>query len=1582
MAAPIRFLSGRNQQQKIGIEGSTENQKVLEVVGQVGIGTTIFEPSAELEVRGDVLVSGILTVGSITIGSGGGGTFQVDNLDVSGISTFTGAIDANGDLDVDGHTELDDVNISGVSTFAGAIDANGDLDVDGHTELDDVNISGVSTFAGAIDANGDLDVDGHTELDNLNVSGLSTFTGAIDANGDLDVDGHTELDNLNVSGLSTFTGAIDANGDLDVDGHTELDDVNISGVSTFAGAIDANGDLDVDGHTELDDVNVSGAITATTFTGNLTGNADTATSLATARTFELTGDVVASQISFDGTGNVSLAATIQPNSVALGGDTTGDYVESVSGTANEIEVTGGTGEGSAPTIGFVANPTIGGNVNIGQDLTVTRDLKVTRNLNVDGTVTIGGTSATIFAETLKISDPDIILGVRTDAGGNDISNDTTANHGGVALASTEGSPLITLINPGAGETLPSTYKKIMWFKTNSFTGLNTDAWLTNYAFGVGTTSMSAGTKFAVGNIEADFDDITSVRHINSTGVGTFTTLDIGTGGIDVDGHTELDNLNVSGASTFTGSADFNGDIDVDGHAELDNVNISGVTTASNTTIGFGNTEFIVDGDARITGVITANRIYSEVFGEFTGSSVVSDSLVGTALSISGISTLGTVQISSGIVTATSGVVTYYGDGSNLVDLTGASAGTYGDSSSTAVIQVDSDGRITGIATTNIDGLSEISADTTPQLGGDLDLNGNDITGTGNINITGVVTATSFDGSIDFSKVTGVTTDISADTTPQLGGDLDLNGNFITGSGGINITGVVTATSFEGDGSNLTGIDVVDDTTPQLGGDLDLNGNFITGSGGINVTGVVTATTFSGNVTSATYATTAGISTYATTAGIATNATTAGTATTATNIDISATSSGDTTTHVVLVGNNVTGGQQPFIDNGSLTYNASTNVLSAGGFNGDGSSLTALNASQLTSGTIPGDRGVTSGSTSSSFVEYNGTTATSGQFDGGTTTPSGTTRLNYGGYLYATRFYGDGSNLTGIDVVDDTTPQLGGDLDLNGNFITGSGGINVTGVVTATSFDGSIDFSKVTGVTTEISADTTPQLGGDLDLNGNDITGTGNINITGIATFSGNVTIGGTLTYEDVTNIDSVGLITARSGIIVNSGGINVSAGIVTAPAFTGFDYLQAPHGTTVNYSVTIASKTAAHRYNGSGSSDGYVINGVESPFLTFTPGRTYRFTLSSGDMSSHPFRFYLEADKTTQYTTNVTSTSTYTEIVVTDITPIVLHYQCSAHDYMGNAAQTNSNKLNTPYQIDGLKGANITGVVTASSIHTTSNVGVGTTTANGAADSNNTTILNAGIVTANFYYGDGSNLTGLTNASSSSGEFFTGITSSRQIAPLSYETSVFTFPSTAGKQYVIESINVANVDASVGVGTTVNIIASIQDATAGEQTYIAYNVPIVNGGLIELLKNPIVAGPSDVIKMWSTNDAYVGVNNATEVYMSYSEFESTDYISKFASTVSIATTDLTAVYTSSTYPSVIESIHLANRTDVGDYPVSVVITNGLTTTYLAKDLLIPRYSTVDILDRPKRVELNGTIGIKVGQTSTIDVIIAGKQITS
>ena len=58
-------------------------------------------------------------------------------------------------------------------------------------------------------------------------------------------------------------------------------------------------------------------------------------------------------------------------------------------------------------------------------------------------------------------------------------------------------------------------------------------------------------------------------------------------------------------------------------------------------------------------------------------------------------------------------------------------------------------------------------------------------------------------------------------------------------------------------------------------------------------------------------------------------------------------------------------------------------------------------------------------------------------------------------------------------------------------------------------------------------------------------------ITGDITTPGDVGIGGTLPYEDVTNVDSVGVITARSGINVPSGNVTVSGGSVSATSFTG-----------------------------------------------------------------------------------------------------------------------------------------------------------------------------------------------------------------------------------------------------------------------------------------------------------------------------------------------------------------------------------------------------------------------------------------------
>lgn len=210
--------------------------------------------------------------------------------------------------------------------------------------------------------------------------------------------------------------------------------------------------------------------------------------------------------------------------------------------------------------------------------------------------------------------------------------------------------------------------------------------------------------------------------------------------------------------------------------------------------------------------------------------------------------------------------------------------------------------------------------------------------------------------------------------------------------------------------------------------------------------------------------------------------------------------------------------------------------------------------------------------------------------------------------------------------------------------------------------------------------------------------------------------GNTFSINGSTVDVSIGNITNITGTAGGlSGTPDITVGIVTATAFTGHSYIRAPHGTTQNFSVTVAAKTAAHRYNGTGSSNGYVIDGVESPFLTLTPGRTYRFTLSSSDMASHPFRFYEEADKTTAYTTNVTSTATYTEITVTDSTPEVLHYQCSVHAYMGNAVNTNTNASKT-----GINNVSGTAIFSGGTVEKFENAGttLGSQTNNPLTDGN------------------------------------------------------------------------------------------------------------------------------------------------------------------------------------------------------------------------------------------------------------------------
>ena len=103
--------------------------------------------------------------------------------------------------------------------------------------------------------------------------------------------------------------------------------------------------------------------------------------------------------------------------------------------------------------------------------------------------------------------------------------------------------------------------------------------------------------------------------------------------------------------------------------------------------------------------------------------------------------------------------------------------------------------------------------------------------------------------------------------------------------------------------------------------------------------------------------------------------------------------------------------------------------------------------------------------------------------------------------------------------------------------------------------------------------------------------------------------------------------------------------------------------------VTVDNKTSSHPYpaGGSSSSSAYYFNGLES----------------------HALRFYLDAAKSTAYTTGVTtsgsggSTGDYIQIAVDSETPNILYYQCSSHGYMGNHAVTISNKVNSNFSTLG-----------------------------------------------------------------------------------------------------------------------------------------------------------------------------------------------------------------------------------------------------------------------------------------------------------
>jgi hypothetical protein len=345
----------------------------------------------------------------------------LNNTTFTGISTFSGAIDANEGLDVSGGSTFDNINVTGVGTITtadingGAIDGTvigGDVAAEGtftHLEYDSSSTTGISTvgelYVGTTqvlyEADSLITLAGIQTIDAVTKETLERII-ALDPN---------DFDSLNVAGIATVGGLLDANGGLDVSGHTKIGEtLEVVGVSTFTGAINAEGGV----------------------VGDLTGNADTATALQNARDFDIIGSfVTAAAVSFDGTGNVSLAATITENSIELGTYTTGNYVADVSGTANEVTVSG-SGEGASLTLGLAAEVIVGtsltaptvyaGSVKAvdGSDaITIsntTGNVAFASTVTIEGDLQVLGSTTTVNTETLLVKDPIIELGLIDDNG--------------------------------------------------------------------------------------------------------------------------------------------------------------------------------------------------------------------------------------------------------------------------------------------------------------------------------------------------------------------------------------------------------------------------------------------------------------------------------------------------------------------------------------------------------------------------------------------------------------------------------------------------------------------------------------------------------------------------------------------------------------------------------------------------------------------------------------------------------------------------------------------------------------------------------------------------------------------------------------------------------------------------------------------------------------------------------------------------------------------------------------------------------------------------------------------------------------
>ncbi len=543
------------------------------------------------------------------------------NLNVTGVSTFAGGFNLNGNVTIgDSHTDILTINsrtgfntdatfnqkllVTGISTFTGD-----------STFSNNVLISGVSTHTGNSFFNGNTTIgDSHTDLLTLNartgfntdatfnqkvlVTGISTFTGD-----------STFSNNVLITGVSTHTGNSFFNGNTTIgDDHTDTLTVNsrtgfntdatfnqkvlVTGISTFTGDSTFSNNVLVTGvstftgnSTFSNNLTVNGV---TTLNGNTTiGDVHTDTLTVNSRTGFNTDATFNQKLLVTGistfVGQVKIGAYTLPTSDGAANQvltTNGSGVVSFQETAATLVVSAGYASTDpinlrtetftiAPTLNetktTLSNNTI--TVGLATDVIVGGGLTVTNNLLVLGNLTVEGTETIINVERLDVQDKTVGVASTSTA------NNATADGGGFFVH-------------GGGDG----NKEILWSLANSGFTVN-QSWMpsTNNTRDLGSASLQWKNLYLDGLAELDDVNVSAaatIATLNVTGTGTIATADINGGNIDA----TIVGAAVTAAGTFTtltaGTIVTGGRLDA-GETTFSTLRVTGVSTLASLILSSG-----------------------------------------------------------------------------------------------------------------------------------------------------------------------------------------------------------------------------------------------------------------------------------------------------------------------------------------------------------------------------------------------------------------------------------------------------------------------------------------------------------------------------------------------------------------------------------------------------------------------------------------------------------------------------------------------------------------------------------------------------------------------------------------------------------------------------------------------------------------------------------------------------------------------------------------------------------------------------------------------------------------------------------